>query len=305
MTGTPASLCFDLPELAVLQFQGADAVSFLHAQITNDLEHLPEGRACPAAYCTAKGRTLATLLLWHPQADTVLALVRRDLAESLIKRLRMFVLRSQVVITLSELRVQGISGPAGAGADWDVIQQDGATLIQAPGLLDGATRQWRIAAAPLDAQASQGRWESADILAGLPWVGAAAQDLFIPQTLNLDLIGAINFRKGCYPGQEVVARSHSRGPLRGRMRAAATPVLAVEPPAAEGADVLLSGQDDAPAARIVNRAWRADQPRLYVLLEVQLADLNQDAYCLPDGQALHLQALPYPLPELRNDSGTA
>ncbi len=306
MTGTPASLCIDLPALCVIQFQGADAVAFLHAQVTNDIEHLPPGRACLAAYCTAKGRTLATMVLWRAHDDTLFAMVRRDLADSLVKRLRMFVLRSKVVITLTDLLVQGVAAAPSHDAAWDILQADDATLIQAPGRLDDQARAWRIAAFPQQpAQADAGPWNSADILAGLPWIGSATQDMFIPQTLNLDLIDAINFRKGCYPGQEVVARSHYRGTVKRRMAAAATDVLpsALEP--AEGADVWLQGQPDSPAARIINRAWHAGQQRLYVLLEVQWSDFTQDAYRLEGGQPLRVQPLPYALPELKDDSGTA
>ena len=306
MTGTPASLCFDLSALCVIQFQGADAVAFLHAQVTNDVDHLSPDRACLAAYCTAKGRTLATMVLWRPQDDTVLALVRRDLADGLAKRLRMFVLRSKVAITLTELQVQGVTVAQDQSAVWDLVQADDATLIYAPGQLDHQARAWRISTAPVpEAQTDAGPWNSADILAGLPWIGAATQDMFIPQTLNLDLIDAINFRKGCYPGQEVVARSHYRGTVKRRMAAAATDVLPTTLECAEGADVWLQGQPDNPAARIINSAWHAGRQRLYVLLEVQWSDLAQDAYHLQGGQPLRVQPLPYALPELKNDSGTA
>src|SRR5690606_3927084 len=95
MTGMPAPTSFALPDLCVLQFQGADAVSFLHAQVSHDLEHLAADRACIAAYCTAKGRSLASMVLWREQDATVYALVRRDLSEALIKPWRMLVLRSK------------------------------------------------------------------------------------------------------------------------------------------------------------------------------------------------------------------
>ena len=114
-------MCFDLPALCVIQFQGGDAVAFLHAQVTNDVDHLSPDRACLAAYCTAKGRTLATMVLWRPQDDTVLALVRRDLADGLAKRLRMFVLRSKVAITLTELQVQGVTVDPAQGAAWEAL----------------------------------------------------------------------------------------------------------------------------------------------------------------------------------------
>lgn len=310
MTGMSAPLSFTLPDLCVLQFQGADAVSFLHAQVSNDLEHLAADQACIAAYCTAKGRSLATMVLWREQDETVFALVRRDLSEALIKRLRMFVLRSKVTISLAELQVYGVADSSPAQAVWSV-QRDGTdTLIQAPGELNGLRRFWRVS--PLQdaaAQASEGRWESADILAGLPWIGAVTQDLFIPQTLNLDLIGGINFKKGCYPGQEVVARSHYRGTIKRRMMAARTAVLDTAPQVQEGSDVFLRSNTDTSAelvaaARIINQTWLAEQQRSYVLMEVVLADLEQGQFQLEQGQALELQPLPYALPELSSSDGT-
>jgi hypothetical protein len=307
MTGMPAPTSFALPDLCVLQFQGADAVSFLHAQVSNDLEHLAADRACIAAYCTAKGRSLATMVLWREQDETVYALVRRDLSEALIKRLRMFVLRSKVTISLAELQVYGVADQSSAQAVWSLQRDGGDTLIQAPGDLDGLNRHWRISPQPdATAQASDGRWETADILAGLPWIGADTQDLFIPQTLNLDLIDGINFKKGCYPGQEVVARSHYRGTIKRRMMAARTAVLDTAPQTPEAADVFLVSQNAEPlaAARIINRAWQAEQQRLYVLMEVVLADLEQGQFQLEQGQALELQPLPYALPELSSSDGT-
>lgn len=310
MTGMSAPLSFTLPDLCVLQFQGADAVSFLHAQVSNDLEHLAADQACIAAYCTAKGRSLATMVLWREQDETVFALVRRDLSEALIKRLRMFVLRSKVTISLSELQVYGVADSSPAQAVWSLRCDGTDTLIQAPGELNGSSRFWRVS--PLQdaaAQASAGRWESADILAGLPWIGAATQDLFIPQTLNLDLIGGINFKKGCYPGQEVVARSHYRGTIKRRMMAARTAMLDTAPQVQEGSDVFLRSNTDTSAelvaaARIINQTWLAEQQRSYILMEVVLADLEQGQFQLEQGQALELQPLPYALPELSSSDGT-
>lgn len=308
MTGMPAPDTFTLPELCVLQFQGADAVSFLHAQISNDLEHLPADRACLAAYCTAKGRSLASLVLWREsETESVFAVVRRDLSEALIKRLRMFVLRSKVTISLAELQVYGVADKSTAQAVWNLQREGADTLIQAPGNLDGLNRHWRISPQPdANAQASEGRWETADILAGLPWISADTQDLFIPQTLNLDLIDGINFKKGCYPGQEVVARSHYRGTIKRRMMPARTAALESAAQVQEAADVFLVSQNAEPvaAARIINRAWHAEQQRLYVLMEVVLADLEQGQFQLEQGQALELQPLPYALPELSSSDDT-
>lgn len=336
-----------LPDLAVLQAQGADAGAFLQGQLTNDVTHLADGQACLAGYCTAKGRLLATMVIWHDagaETPTYWMLVRADLAQALAKRLTMFVLRAKVKLQVSSRTVAGQFLPAaqdGGQADWSVSHDATGTLVQAPSADAAVRRVWRIAALAQDAAAAvtnddaisagagtpadidagaasaQGQqpnaapgdanpasdaadvWNQADIAAGLPWICAANQDTYIPQTLNLDLIGAINFRKGCYPGQEVVARSHYRGTIKRRMayataqRPAEAGGVAVE--ATVGTDVFDARKPDAPCGRIINLARPADG--LHVLMEVQLSDLPDADFRLgaPDGPALQLQALPYRL----------
>src|SRR5690606_20468615 len=134
------------------------------------------------------------------------------------------------------------------------------------------------------------QWHAADLAAGLPWIGAQTQDLFIPQTVNLDLIEGVSFSKGCYPGQEVVARSHYRGTVKRRM---ALGTLSAAVPAAEpGADIYDARQAGEPCGRIVDAAERT------VLFEAPLdavegGDLRLGA---PDGPAIAPRALPYRAP---------
>lgn len=335
-----------LPGMAVLQAQGADAGTFLQGQLTNDVIHLADDQACLAGYCTAKGRLLATMVIWRDatsaETPTYWMLVRADLAQALAKRLTMFVLRAKVKLQVSSRTVAGQFLPAaqdGGQADWSVSHDATGTLIQAPSADATVRRVWRIAApiqdaaapndgavsagagmpADIDADAARAQpqqlnvaqgdanpasdaaaaWRQADIAAGLPWICAANQDTYIPQTLNLDLIGAINFRKGCYPGQEVVARSHYRGTIKRRMAYATARRLAkaggVANEAEVGTDIFDARKPDAPCGRIINLACPADG--LHVLMEVQLSDLPDADFRLgaPDGPALQLQALPYRL----------
>jgi len=133
------------------------------------------------------------------------------------------------------------------------VHTPSGTWITAPGSRPQALRGWWLGEAPAAADsADAATWDAADIAAGLPWIEAATQDLFIPQTLNLDLIGGVSFTKGCYPGQEVVARSHYRGTVKRRM--AGGVVGPVAPRIAPASDVYQHGQPDQPCGRLINAA---------------------------------------------------
>lgn len=313
----PASLVAPLLDHAVISVSGADAAVFLHGQLTNDVTGVgPEG-ARLAGYCTAKGRLLATMVLWHAvPADasappTVMLLVRRDLAEALIKRLRMFVLRAKVTITLSDVPVLGVQvageaarqalatslGKAPGLLPWQKAEFDEGTWITAPSAHQQLARGWWIGKqggvsdsllARLSLPAgTEAQWRAADLQAGLPWIGAQTQDLFIPQTVNLDLIDGISFGKGCYPGQEVVARSHYRGTVKRRM--AYGVVEGRE--AAPGTDIYEAGQAGEPCGRVIDAAGTA------VLIETPLDTMANGALRLGavDGPVIAIKELPYPV----------
>lgn len=308
---------FPLPDLSVIEARGADAVAFLQGQLTNDVSALDGGRACLAGYCTAKGRLLASMVVWRAESpdDTALRmLVKTDLAEALLKRLSMFVLRAKVKLGLVPLKIHGAipasplsSGHAaqqasGSGvqigfpppaAPWTVVHDTHGSWICAPAA-EGGARWWLISGSQVLPESSAGHgspWHVADISAGLPWVQAATQDVFIPQTLNLDLIDGVSFSKGCYPGQEVVARSHYRGTVKRRMvHAVAEAASGIDAAALAGVDTFDGNRPDAPCGRIVNAATDPDGA-LHVLMEVQLADLDTADFRLESaaGPALQVQ----------------
>lgn len=323
-----------LSELAVIEAAGADAISFLHGQLTQDTEGLPDAHARLAGYCTAKGRLLASLVIWKDTRDetpVLRALVRRDLAEALVKRLTMFVLRAKVQISISDLAVYGFA-PQGLGlpaavssapphlpgstglpentAPWTLVRHADATWIAAPSKQHCPTRWWLVSQAISDASepepadrasaadtSDEGQaWQAADIMSGLPWVQAATQDMFIPQTLNFDLIDGVNFTKGCYPGQEVVARAHYRGAVKRRMAGGVLPVpQGITLASLPGTDIFDAKAPRNPCGRIINAAHY--DGLLYVLMEVQLADLGQADFRLgaADGPSISEQTLPYGL----------
>ena len=307
-----------LDELAVFEITGADAIAFLQGQITNDIAGAPVGQARLAGYCTPQGRLLATFAVWRePQAQdvpTLRAIVRADIAAALVKRLSMFVLRAKAKLALLPLAVAGIECAAGEGAGvetalgaslpqlpWQVLSHDTGTWIAAPG--KAGRRWWWVEpeAAPQACEALAGhllpgdpaRWQADDIEAGLPWIQAATQDLFIPQTVNLDLIDGVSFTKGCYPGQEIVARSHYRGTLKRRMALGMLGSDAATLAPAPAEDVFDASAPGQPCGRIVNVATA--QGVTVALFEATFDAIAHGALraARPDGPAITLCPLPY------------
>jgi folate-binding protein YgfZ len=296
-----------LSDLAVIEISGADAADFLHGQLTHDVAGLAPGQARLAGYCTAKGRLLGTMVIWRgasTEVPAVLALVKADIAESLIKRLSMFVLRAKAKLRLTGSRVLGVAQTGvlpdvpGPASPWAVAEDTAGTWIAAPSADPDKHRWWLVsnesATEPAAPESASELWRAGDIAAGLPWIQSATQDLFIPQTLNLDLVDGVSFTKGCYPGQEVVARSHYRGTVKRRMAGgliASGEGLNTEALAAT--DTFDAKRPEAPCGRIVNAA--ADHAGVRVLMEVQLGDLGSADFRLghAGGPAIALQALPY------------
>ncbi|AUZ04351.2 MULTISPECIES: YgfZ/GcvT domain-containing protein [Vitreoscilla] len=218
MTHTSNSL---LPFLGVLKVTGEDRAAFLHNQLSNDINNLPASQACYATYNTPKGRVLANMLVLNT-GDALWLIMAQDLIEVTAKRLRMFVMRSKAVLeNASEtLSVAGSLQPT--DEDFD--------LPETPPLLLNATEQqdfWRIAlphagellvgdtaSLPEYHEKSAYQWLSHEINHGYPWIVAANTETCVAQMLNQHLLGGVHFRKGCYPGQEIIARAQYRGQVK-------------------------------------------------------------------------------------------
>jgi len=206
--------CARLTRYGLLSVQGADAREFLHAQLTNDIQNLSPDRAALAGWCSAKGRLLATFLV-IPAPQGFLLQLARDLAPAVSKRLSMFVLRSKVKIAdESEAWAQfGVwsedAGPS--GIEWN----SSSAIVPV-----GEKRFLRLepaASASAECKGDEESWALQEIRAGRPLITAATQDQFVPQMVNLETLGGVDFQKGCYPGQEIVARAQYRGQVKRRM----------------------------------------------------------------------------------------
>ncbi|OGA04165.1 MAG: hypothetical protein A3H35_08745 [Betaproteobacteria bacterium RIFCSPLOWO2_02_FULL_62_17] len=287
----------DLSHLAALRFSGEEAENFLQGQLSCDVKAIPQGGGSLGSYCTPKGRMLASLTLLRDRNEFVM-LLSASLAAAIQKRLAMFVLRSKVNIANSgdSLVLIGLAGHACSGA------------LAASGALPAEVRTFAIAGGrllllvPLSAAATtltnlracfkpvgSCAWQWIDISQGIPLITAATQDQLIPQMTNLELIGGVSFKKGCYPGQEVVARTQYLGRVKRRMFRAH---LEVE--AAPG-DTLFSDDLGAQASGLVVNAQPAPDGGWDLLAVAQLGSHDSSTVRLkaPDGPALRFDPLPY------------
>ena len=258
-----------LDDVAVLSVEGPDAATFLQGQVTCDAKGLGDGRMTLGAMCNAKGRTIAVFRLVH-QGGRYLLVLRADMIEAVRRRLQMYVLRSRVTITdaRGKWRALGLLG-AIDGAPAETI---GLTRTPAVGesasiphgaavLAVDETDKFMILAPPQAASAIEDSlirggyaqrvsptvWEQADIRDGIPTVTPATTEEFVPQMLNLDLVGGISFNKGCYTGQEIVARTHYLGSVKRRMHRFRADCTRLP----EAGTRLYLDNDEAPAGRVV------------------------------------------------------
>ncbi len=299
-----------LTHLGLLGCSGEDAQAFLHGQLSNDVKQLAPERSEYAAYCSAKGRMLANFLLWQDGGTYYLQLAR-SLTTAIEKRLAMFILRAKVKLAdVTESRpVLGLAGGAAAGAlrelfavlpqePHHVVHDPGnGTLIALPGSrfqliaeLESAKRLWgRLASVLTPVGASC--WEWLEIKNGIPLITPATQEQFVPQMANMELIGAVNFQKGCYPGQEIVARSQYLGQLKRRMVLAHVAGDIMPQPG----DELFGSAPEGEASGMVVNAQAAPDGGYDLLAVIQTAIIAQAALRFKSGPTLSVQPLPYPV----------
>ena len=281
----------DLSHNALIEVTGDDATEFLHAQFTNDVQALAAGAAQWNGWCSAKGRLLATFLLVKRPAGYLL-LLPAEIAAPIAKRLGMFVLRSKVKIADASARFArfGIAGRDAAAI--------AATIPEAIPLGDGrfvAIAPIEQAAAMRDRLAARATvvgpeaWEWTSIQAGIPTIVAATQEAFVPQMANLDLVGGVSFKKGCYPGQEIVARTQYRGILKRRMALAHADAAPLVP----GQRVFSKAFGDQAAGEIVNAAPSPEGGSDFlVVAQIESLDSGDLRLDSPDGKPIEIRRRP-------------
>jgi tRNA-modifying protein YgfZ len=302
----------DLATVAVLRVAGADAAAFLQGQLTNDVLQLAPGASHYAAWCSAKGRMLANMVVRRVDERGFELMVPASLAAVVQKRLKMFVLRSKLTIedvSATSVRL-GIGGPSAGtvvqdafgalpaphrqvlAADASVMAIPGGRFVAqsspeaAPSMWARLTDMARPAGLPA--------WQWLTIRAGVPVITAATTDQFVPQAANLDALDGVNFQKGCYTGQEIVARTQYLGRLKERL------VLAH-----------VDGSPPLPGSRLYSPAFEAQAcgsvvnaapapgggADLLAVLQLAARDSGEVHVDAPDGRRLALLPLPYALPD--------
>jgi folate-binding protein YgfZ len=309
----PLSSC-PLDFVSVLRVSGPQGADLLHAQLSQDFQNWPEHQARLAALLNPQGRMLAdlTALQWAP--EQIVLLLDASIAAPVLQRLRMFVLRLKCTLddASAQLQRHGLLGTAltdypahltPPAQPWGLRRLDsGALLLRLPQADDAvrcilltdanqpdqAALQAELAALPT---LSPSAWALQEIRAGLPHITLATQQLFVPQMLNLELIGGVNFKKGCYPGQEVVARSQYRGTLKRR-----TYRVSSAAPMHAGQELVHAADPGQPCGVVVNAA-ADDTGRWWALAELKIALAEQVGLHLgnANGPAVDVGTLPYAL----------
>jgi folate-binding protein YgfZ len=294
-----------LTHWGVIRAKGADAASFLHGQLTQDTANLGLNQARLAGYCSAKGRLLASFVVWRAADDELLLACSADLLPGVLKRLSMFVLRAKCKLSdaTAELALFGLAGEAARAwlgdaaprAAWSAVAVGTAQAVRLPDVAGKPRYLWCAPAAeaapplpplPLDA------WSWLEVQSGVPTIVSATAEQFVPQMVNLELVGGVNFQKGCYPGQEIVARSQYRGTIKRRAF-----LFGADAPPHAGQEVFASADASQPAGMVANAASfegaHAALVELKLSVQAEGGALHLGA---PGGPLLHRRDLPYELP---------
>ena len=286
----------ELSHFRLVRFFGAESQSFLHNQLTCDVAALESGKSTYGSYCNPKGRVLATFLLWRT-GDEFFMQLPSSLREPIQKQISKYILRAKVKVADAspDWTLIGVVGTGAAALVQRVA--GGETVIKLPGeryeiaVTRGKDQAILAALASETEKVSPEHWDWLDIRAGVPVILPATQEAFVPQMLNLDLIGGVSLTKGCYPGQEIVARMHYRGTLKQRMYLAN--VAGSDSP--QPGDKLYSPDFGEQACGTIVNAARSPEGGSDVLAVIQIASAEKGNvhWKSPSGPMLKLMQLPY------------
>ena len=309
-TSAPLSGVAPIPHLGVIRVEGLDAASFLQGQLTQDFVLLKDNEARLAAFCSAKGRMQASFVGFKRAAHSdnsgdqsdILLICNRDILEATRKRLSMFVMRAKarLVDASDDYALYGLAGDTITSiADYSYFPwataRFGTASVVSLYPADGVARSLWLApkgeTAPAGPQLAEDLWHWAEVRSGIASISAKIVDAFVPQMLNYESVGGVNFKKGCYPGQEVVARSQFRGTLKRRA------YLVHCSSAMAAGDEVFGPADDTQSCGTVAQAAASPYGGFDAIVSMQVAAALAGGLTIgtPDGAAVKVLALPYPL----------
>lgn len=291
-----------LPHLGVLRAEGEDAARFLQGQLTQDFALLGPAQARLAAFCTAKGRMQASFIGFKRSPAEILLVMSRDILPATLKRLSMFVLRAKVKLSdaTAAFDLYGVAGqPAsefspGLSEPWAHEKVSDADVIRLYPA-DGQPRCLWVAPAghpaPAGPALAHELWLWGEVRSGIATITGSIVEAFVPQMLNYESVGGVNFKKGCYPGQEVVARSQFRGTLKRRAYLACS-----HDPLQSGQEIFHESDATQPCG-LVAQAAIAPHGGYEAIVSIQIAASEGGRLTSggPEGPALTVQPPPYPL----------
>lgn len=289
-----------LTHLGVIRVEGDDAARFLHGQLTQDFALLDPKHARLAAFLSAKGRMQASFIgFQRPEDGAILLVCSQDLLAPTLKRLSMFVLRAKARLTdaTADYQIYGLAGnavgrnAAAAGEPWTRGDTAGASIVH---LYPAHGQPRALWVAPAGSAPPQGddlppeRWAWGEVHGGVATLTAPLVEAFVPQMLNYESVGGVNFKKGCYPGQEVVARSQFRGTLKRR-----TYLAHANAPIQAGDEIFHADDREQPCGTVVQAA-AAPQGGTDALISIQIASARDGLQVGPAEGAVPLTLLPLP-----------
>jgi folate-binding protein YgfZ len=309
-----------LKDAGLIQVEGAEAAAFLHGQLSSDIANLASDQLRRSGYCTPKGRLLADFLVFmHPGADASSYWLQTDrrLVTALVKRLSMFVLRAKVKLAdvsehYQQIGLWGTDAPtllrhAGCPVPEQVqriVHQSGISVAKLEGerFLVIGPHEMLEKLTPLTQPGNIDAWNLADVLAGTARILPETQDLLVPQMINFESVAGVDFKKGCYPGQEIVARSQYRGVIKRRLQLAHTSLDSLGSVSiAPGTELFQVNDPAQPAGMVVLSSASPTEPnRIDLQIECKLDALESGEVHLGSvqGPVLKIDSLPYPLIEI-------
>lgn len=293
-----------LPHLGIIRVEGEEAAKFLQGQLTQDFVLLGLDQARLAGFLSAKGRMQASFIGFKRSATEILLVCSADLLAPTLKRLSMFVMRAKAKLTdaSADFVLCGVAGDAiqniaaGAHPAWAKVDFDTQNLVFLYPALDQPRALWIAPAGtppPPGPALNLDLWQWGEVMGGVATLSAPVVDAFVPQMLNFESVGGVNFKKGCYPGQEIVARTQYLGKLKKRTYRLAIP--AGTSPVA-GADLYAPAFGEQSAGKIVNVAAASDGGfEALAVLQSSSLEAGEIHLGAVDGPRLTVLELPYSL----------